>query len=85
MRNQKQFVEAEEAANDLMRKLYELRYSFADHGLDGNKIAKDGGPVWEHIPAAQDLLNKINAEIAKAKLKTQRWHQAVEPTSKVEP
>lgn len=78
MRNAKQFADAEDAANDLMRALYKLRYAFQDSHPDGNKIAKDGGPVWEHIPAAQDLLTKVVAEITKAKLKTQRWHQAVE-------
>lgn len=78
MRNEKQFAEAENAANDLMRALYKLRYAFQDSYPDGNVIAKDGGPVWEHIPAAQGLLTKVVAEITRAKLKTQRWHQAAQ-------
>jgi hypothetical protein len=78
MRNEKQFAEAENAANNLMRALYELRYAFQDSHPEGAKIAKDGGPVWEHIPKAQDLLTQVLSEITRAKLKTQRWHQAVD-------
>lgn len=61
-RQKKAFADAKKAANDLSTALYNIRYAF----YEGGKIPPNGDGVWNHIPSAQDTLNRINALIKKA-------------------
>lgn len=49
------FVAAFAAADKLMGELYSLRYKYSV-----------STPIWEHVPAAQDLLEEIKRELRKA-------------------